>query len=102
MKKIYISGKITGLDLLEAARNFQNAEQYLIMTYDGIEVVNPMREVVYKKDKTWEQYMLEDIDLLFSCDSIFMLDNWEESKGARIECSIAKELSKTILFQSAL
>ena len=102
MKRIYISGKITGLDMLEAARKFQDAECYLIMNYDNIEVVNPMREVPYEKEKTWEQYMLEDISLLFGCDSIFMLDNWEDSKGARIECSIAKEMSKNILFQSAL
>lgn len=102
MKRIYISGKITGLDILEAARKFQDAESYLIQNYDNIEVVNPMREVPYEKGKTWEQYMLEDINLLFGCDSVFMLDNWESSTGARVECSIAKEMSKTIIFQSAL
>ena len=59
--------------MLEAARKFQDAEHYLIMNYDNIEVVNPMREVPYEKDKTWEQYMIEDISLLFGCDSIFML-----------------------------
>lgn len=88
--------------MLEAARKFQDAESYLIQTYDNIEVVNPMREVPYEKGKTWEQYMLEDIALLFGCDSVFMLDNWESSKGARIECGIAKEMSKTIIFQSEL
>jgi hypothetical protein len=102
MKRIYISGKITGLDTLEAARKFQDAEHYLIMNYDNIEIVNPMRKVPHKKEKTWEQYMIEDISLLFGCDTIYMLDNWESSKGARVECSIAKEMSKNILFQSLL
>ena len=99
-KRIYISGKITGLDITEATKKFKNAEHYLMTNYDNIEIVNPMREVPYKKEKTWEQYMLEDINLLFGCDSIFMLDNWKNSKGARIEYNIAKEMSKTILFQS--
>lgn len=101
MKRIYISGKITGLDMLEATSNFQKAESFLIEKYGDIEVVNPMVAVPYEKNKTWEQYMLDDIELLFACDSIYMLNNWEDSKGARVECSIAKELSKTILFQEA-
>ena len=100
MNKIYISGKITGLDLREALIKFQDAESHLIMKYDNVEVVNPMREVPYEKGKTWDQYMIEDISLLFKCDTIYMLDNWEDSKGARIECSIAREMSKNILFQS--
>jgi hypothetical protein len=101
MKRIYISGKISGLDILEAARNFQEAESYLIINYENIDVVNPMRESPYEKDKTWEQYMLEDINLLFSCDSIFMLENWKSSKGARIEHNIAVEMGKIILYQNS-
>lgn len=100
MKRIFISGKITGLNYRQAEKNFQDAESYLIKKFDNIEVVNPMREVPYEKGKTWHQYMLEDIKLLFDCDSIFMLDNWEDSKGARIECGIAREMSKNIIFQS--
>jgi len=101
MNRIYISGKITGLDIDYASMLFENASRYLKEKYN-CEVINPMKEIPYKKGKTWEQYMIDDINLLFGCDSIFMLDNWEDSKGARVECSIAKELSKTILFQSSL
>lgn len=99
MESIYISGKITGLDIGEAAINFQNAESHLIQTYDNIEVINPIRSVPYKKGKTWEEYMIDDIALLFECDTIYMLKNWTDSKGARIECAIAMNMGKTILFE---
>jgi len=98
MSKVYISGKITGLDLEYAKSLFDEAQMYLQNEY-GCTIVNPMVAVPYKEGKTWEQYMLDDINLLFGCDAVFMLKNWEDSRGARVECSIAKEMSKTILFQ---
>lgn len=97
--KIYISGKITGLALEVAENSFAQAAMMLRAKY-GCEVVNPMECVPYEEGKTWEGYMLDDIKLLFDCDTVYMLDNWEESRGARVECSIAKELSKNIIFQS--
>ena len=100
MKRIYISGKITGLNISEVNQKFKDAERFLKNTYDNIEVVNPVEQVPYEVNKTWEQYMIEDIALLFECDSIFMLNNWEDSKGARIEKSIAQEMGKNIIFQS--
>ena len=101
MNKIYFSGKITGLDLLEAHQMFQKAESHLIQKYD-CEIINPMKEIPYEKGKTWEQYMIDDIKLLFDCDAIYMLENWKESKGARIEFAIAYESSKKIMFADAL
>jgi hypothetical protein len=44
--------------------------------------------------------MLEDIKNLFYCDSIFMLHNWVESKGARIEHFIATEMEIKIFYQT--
>lgn len=99
MKKIYISGKITGLSQKGAERIFQDAEDALSERYPNTEIINPMKEVPYEKGKTWEEYMLDDIGLLFGCDCIYMINNWESSKGARVECSIAKEMGKNIIFQ---
>lgn len=98
MNRIYISGRITGLSYREAETLFKEAQEYLSLNYDCV-VVNPMNQVPYNEKWKWEDYMIEDIKLLFHCDSIFMLTGWEMSKGARIECSIAKEMSKNIIFQ---
>jgi len=45
-----------------------------------------------KDEHKYKEYMIADITALFYCDAIFMLNGWEESKGARIEKFIAKEV----------
>jgi hypothetical protein len=47
----------------------------------------------------WEDYMEKDLGILLRCDGIYMLNNWGNSKGARCEYALAKELGLTIRFQ---
>jgi hypothetical protein len=96
-KKCYISGKITSLPYEEALENFAHSEKRVIKM--GYESINPMEEVPLNDDWNWHQYMLADIKLLFNCDAIYMQKNWRESKGARIEHSIAVELGLTIIYE---
>lgn len=84
-RKIYISGKITGMED-KAKILFDKAEAELIEK--GFEVVNPMK-LNHNHDKSWKSYMRVCIDAMFDCDYIYMLDNWESSKGAKIEYSLA-------------
>lgn len=95
--KIYISGKITGLHLEEARKLFEGAE--LIISANGFIPVNPMKINSHKDGKTWEEYMVDDIRVLLGCEGIYMLSNWGQSAGARIEYQIAKELGMKILFE---
>lgn len=96
MKKCYISGKITGLTEEEASSNFEQAET-LVRLLNFIPV-NPMKEVSNPKD--WQDAMLQDIKILFNCDAIFMLSNWCDSKGARIELEVARILEKEIIYET--
>jgi hypothetical protein len=43
--------------------------------------------------------MRECIAALVTCDEIFMLKNWETSKGAKIEFYIADEMGMKIIFE---
>ena len=88
-KKIYISGRITGYEK-EAEKQFNEAEKEFIAR--GFEVVNPMK-LKHNHDKTWEEYMREDIKALMTCDCILMLKRWEFSKGALIEFNLATKLN---------
>jgi len=97
MKKIYISGKITGLPVGEVKARFQQAELMLIGL--GYEVVNPLKNGL-TKEHSWAEHMLRDIESLFDCDVIYMLNNWMDSKGARIEKNIADELGMDVWFES--
>jgi hypothetical protein len=93
--KIYISGKITGIEE-EAFKRFEFAETNLKIA--GFDVVNPMK-LEHNHDKSWEAYMRECIIALMSCDAIFMLSNYYQSKGAMIELALAKELGMKVFWE---
>ena len=97
-KKVYIAGKITGLDYNETFKKFERAE--IALREQGFEPINPMKKPSEQKDKSWSEYMCEDMHYLFGCDAIFLLSDWFDSKGARIEFAIARELELDILFDN--
>ena len=93
--KIYISGKISGIEK-EAERLFSDAEAKLIS--EGNNPVNPMT-LNHQHDKSWHSYMKEDVKALCDCDAIYMLSNWTDSKGAIIEHTIAMYLGLKVIYQ---
>ena len=95
--KTYISGRISGLDYTEVERKFENAED--LITGIGLVPVSPLKNGL-DRNTTWENHMLKDIEILLTCDAILMLEDWAESRGARIEKTIAEESGKLILFES--
>jgi len=95
MKKIYISGKITGIED-QAYILFEKAEKQLIEK--GYEVVNPMK-LVHNHKRDWQSYMKTGIKALMDCDAIYMLKNYHGSKGSIIEWSLAKGLKMEIIYE---
>lgn len=95
--KIYISGKISGLELSDVRTKFADAEAFLNEL--GFEAVNPMKNGLTAQH-TWEQHMVRDIEMLFSCEAIYMMDNWVASTGASIEYDIAMRMKKDVWFES--
>lgn len=95
--KIYISGKITGFPIDVVRDRFNTAESFLESA--GFEVVNPMKNGLAVSEP-WESHIVKDVELLMSCDAIYMLDCWRHSKGARIEYNIAVDTGKYVLFES--
>lgn len=94
--KIYISGKITGIDVQVAQEYFETVEKELVKA--GHTPINPMKLVPYHPDLTWLDYMKEDLAALLACDAILMLDNWTDSKGARVEHAVAKEFGLQLYY----
>ena len=84
--RVYISGKITGTaDFMEW---FAKAEEKL--KAEGYAVLNPAHANSYMpEDTTWDEYMKVSLTLLQMADAIYMLDGWEDSKGARQEYNMA-------------
>lgn len=95
-KKVYLSGKITGLSYENAFENFARAE--LKWKNDGYEVVNPMT-IEHNHLKSWVDFMRVDLKAMLDCTEIYMLNNWESSKGAVIEHNLAVELMFIVSYQ---
>ena len=110
--KVYISGKIGEEVISEAIRQkFAKAEEML--KAKGYKVFNPttsglgkvadenVLEAERKGEKTtWYQEILKlDIDALSFCDGIYLLNDYKQSDGARIEHDFALANKKKFLFQ---
>ena len=94
---IYISGKITGDEIQEASAKFQAAADHI--ESEGGTAVNPMEMIEVEETKTWEDYMKEALIILMNCDQILMLEDWTESRGAKIEHALAKTLKFKIHYR---
>ena len=97
MIKIYISGRITGLPFSEVENKFQQAEWLLEEL--GLEAVNPLKNGL-TQEHSWSEHMVKDIEMLFGCQGVLMLDNWTDSVGACIEYDIAMRMGKDVWFET--
>lgn len=104
-KLIYISGKITGDDNYRT--KFAMAENRLIR--DGYKVLNPVEagdrlDMVHKyaglEPPTWIEYMRKCLVTISGADAVYMLRDWQQSRGARLEHNIASELGITIVYEA--
>lgn len=94
--KIYISGKISGTDLTETRARFAAVAK--AMKRIDVEPVNPLENGLSEHD-SWEAHMLKDIADLLQCKAIYMLQGWQDSKGARIEHYIATKIGMLIMYE---
>ena len=96
MKIVYISGKISGLPVEEVKVKFKKASDHIISI--GCLPSNPLNNGL-THSHSWEQHMRRDIEMLMSCDAIYMLSDWNDSKGATIEHHLAHDLGMDIIYQ---
>ncbi len=120
--KIYLSGKISGLTEKEYTDKFIIAKAMVFSWYYPCKIYNPLdiKPLFGRKKKTkevitengieyithWTEihkerywcYMAADLyTLIFKCDSIYLLPNWNESRGSKIELFFALLTNKKIL-----
>ncbi len=94
--KVYISGPITGTtDYME---RFSHAEKYL--NEGGSTVINPAKvNSNLPDDTTHEDYMRVSLALIDISDCMYVLENWQHSKGCALEIAYAKEKNMPIFYQ---
>lgn len=94
--KIYISGKISNLPIEQVKEKFAKAEAQIWAF--GHEPVNPL-DNGQPSTATWAQQMTASLAMLFECDAIYLLKDWGDSRGSRIEANIAEECGLQIIHQ---
>lgn len=96
-KYVYISGAIAHHDLAERKEAFGRAEKEL--RAQGYEPINPFNNGL-PDEAHWKAHMRVDIALLLACDYIYMLKDWELSKGAKLELDVASSCDIQVLFET--
>ncbi len=92
MKKIYIAGKVRGLKNYKDY--FTEAENKL--QRQGNITLNPS---YLPEGMNGEDYMKICIPMLEVADAIYLLKNWKDSEGAKVEKAYAEIQGKEIIYQ---
>lgn len=98
MKRIYISGPISGKDYDERKAAFSAVKKSL--EAKGYEAISPMENGLNKYAST-HLHMHRDIELLMSCDAIYMMEGWLHSKGCKLEFDVATAIGIDVWFEEA-
>lgn len=94
--KIYVAGKISGLEKKDIDEKFERAKADLICK--GHSVFIPTVLPAYD-DVPHEDYMHVCYAMIDICDAVYMLSDWQKSKGARMELQYAEDWGKAILYE---
>jgi len=100
--KLYIAGPMTGIDDWNFPAFFNAEEQLKDL---GYVVENPARHdgntleealatvgTLENPVEKWEFYIKRDLKYLLECAGLVLLPGWQNSRGARLEVHIAKQL----------
>jgi len=86
---VYISGKYSG----DVEANISVAREKAIQLWDaGYVALCPHLNTAHFNENgpcTYDDFIEGDLQLLSRCDVIYMLEGWDESKGAKIERDFA-------------
>ncbi len=93
-KRIYISGPMTGMPSHNFFAFHAAADR---LRKAGWDVVNPAENFEGRTDLPREAYMRVDVGLMATCYAIAMLPMWRESRGARVEYLLAREIGMELL-----
>lgn len=94
--KIYTAGKISGLNRDDVIKKFETAQKSLVAEKHQVFIpsVLPAYEEVSHEDYLHICYAIIDV-----CDAVYMLSDWQQSKGARMELQYAADHRKEILYE---
>lgn len=93
MKRIYLAGPMSGLPEFNFPAFHAMAFRLRALSF---EVENPA-ENPEPPCKSWEGYMRMAIAQLVTCDTIALLPDWHQSRGAMVELDLSHKLGMRIV-----
>ena len=93
---IYVAGKITGLSKEESDKKFEEAAKML--REQGHRVFLPTVLPAYD-EVSHDDYLHICFAMIDICECVYMLKNWRQSKGAKLERLYATTKGKVILYE---
>lgn len=93
--RIYIAGKMTGLSPEMVYEKFHRAARW-IESNQFEAVLPPLNDL---SPEMWYNNMLICLNTLLECDVIYLLQDWENSDGAKVEYLFARKAQKIIIKQ---
>ncbi|MHA1747998.1 MAG: DUF4406 domain-containing protein [Promethearchaeota archaeon] len=91
--KVYIAGKMTGLEDRNE-KKFLEAEKEL--EKNGYTVMSPFHLHLGPPKNTWEDYLKCSLIMMLECDKVCVLDDWQDSPGAKLEVEVAKRVKMKV------
>lgn len=106
MKVIYVAGKYQAKTEWGLVQNIRHAERVALELWGkGWAVICPHKNTAHfggfldDAELDHQLWLNGDLELLRRCDAIYMLNNWETSRGARMELELAKNLGLEIYYE---
>lgn len=96
IRNIYISGRVTGEAIGSVIAKFHAAERKIRRF--GFTPVSPLDNGL-PFEAEWADHMGRDIALLLKCDAIYLLPDYEQSRGAQIELCVALQLRMPVFVE---
>lgn len=99
--RVYISGKMSGLPRKQFRAKFNVAHNMLVVKH-GIHpdnIVSPVSMDMMFPGFDYEDFMALDLIAISRCDTIYLLNNWKDSKGAHKEKAFAERLGLRVEYQ---
>ena len=94
--KIYIAGKISGLPRNEVDAKFEEAKERLVAQGHSVFIPTVLPEY---SDVPHSDYLRICYAMIDVCEAVYMLKDWQTSKGARQELQYAADWRKEIIYQ---
>lgn len=97
--KLYLAGPMTGIENWNFPAFNQATER---LRAQGHEVINPAENEGDPDILTWADFIRIDIGHVLDVDAVAVLPGWRQSRGARLETTIADALGLPILDAATL